>query len=130
MIYIALEEATWLSLIVVLPKKNGKFEICVDFIKLNAVTKKDPYIPFTFHRWSSEYSCKAWCLFLFKWILWISLDIYNTRGHIQYNLCNKLGSFYLCSNAFWSKELTSYLSEGSQQSLQRLYRQIHENISR
>jgi hypothetical protein len=28
-----------------------------------------------------------------------------------------LGSFYLCSNAFWSKELTSYLLEGSQQSL-------------
>jgi len=50
MIYIALEEATWLSLIVVIPKKNGKLKICVDFIKLNATTKKDPYIPFTFHK--------------------------------------------------------------------------------
>jgi hypothetical protein len=25
------EEATWLSLIVMVPKKNGKFWICVDF---------------------------------------------------------------------------------------------------
>jgi hypothetical protein len=30
------------------PKKNGKLLICVDFIKLNAATKKDPYmLPFT-----------------------------------------------------------------------------------
>jgi hypothetical protein len=28
---------------VVLPKKNGKLKICVDFRKLNKVTKKDPY---------------------------------------------------------------------------------------
>ncbi len=25
------QEATWLSLIVVIPKKNGKFRICLDF---------------------------------------------------------------------------------------------------
>jgi hypothetical protein len=27
----------------VIPKKNGKLRICVDFRKLNASTKKDPY---------------------------------------------------------------------------------------
>jgi len=33
---------------VVVPKKNGKLRICVDFRKLNATTKKDPYpFPFT-----------------------------------------------------------------------------------
>jgi hypothetical protein len=37
------EEATWLSPIVVVSKKNSKFKICVDFIKLNVVTKKYPY---------------------------------------------------------------------------------------
>jgi hypothetical protein len=32
---------------VVLSKKNGKLIICVDFIKLNVATKKDPYpLPF------------------------------------------------------------------------------------
>jgi hypothetical protein len=42
------EEATWLSPIVVVPKKNGKLRICVDFRKLNAATKKDLYpLPFT-----------------------------------------------------------------------------------
>jgi hypothetical protein len=42
-----LEEATWLSPIVVLPKKNGKLKIYVDFKKLNATTKKDPLpLPF------------------------------------------------------------------------------------
>jgi hypothetical protein len=43
-----IEEATLLSFIVVVPKKNGKLKICVDFRKLNASTKKDPYpLPFT-----------------------------------------------------------------------------------
>ena len=42
------DRATWLSLIVVVPKKNGKLRICVDFRRLNAATKKDPYpLPFT-----------------------------------------------------------------------------------
>jgi hypothetical protein len=41
------EEATWLSPIVVVLKKNGKSKICVDFRQLNKATKKDPYpLPF------------------------------------------------------------------------------------
>jgi len=38
------KEATWLSSIVVVPKKNGKLRICVDFRKLNVATKKNPYM--------------------------------------------------------------------------------------
>jgi hypothetical protein len=41
------EEVTWLSPIVVVPKKNGKLRICVDFRKFKEATKKDPY-PFPF----------------------------------------------------------------------------------
>jgi putative transposase len=37
------EKTTWLSPIVVGPKKNGKLGICINFKKLNAATKKDPY---------------------------------------------------------------------------------------
>ncbi len=37
------EEATWLSPIVVVPKKNGKLKKYINFEKLNATTKKDPY---------------------------------------------------------------------------------------
>ncbi len=36
-------EVTWLSPIVVVPKKNDKLNICIDFRKPNATTKKDPY---------------------------------------------------------------------------------------
>jgi hypothetical protein len=39
----SVEEATWLSAIVIVPKKNGKLRICIDLRKLNAATKKDPY---------------------------------------------------------------------------------------
>jgi len=42
------EEATWLSPIVVVPKKHGKLKICINFRKLNVATKKDPYT-ITFH---------------------------------------------------------------------------------
>ncbi len=34
---------TWLSPIVVVPKKNGKLKFYVDFKKLNAATKKEFY---------------------------------------------------------------------------------------
>jgi hypothetical protein len=38
-----IEKATWLSPNIVALKKNDKLQICVDFRKLNATTKKDPY---------------------------------------------------------------------------------------
>jgi hypothetical protein len=38
------EEATWLSPMVIVLKKNGKLRIFVIFKKLNATTKKDPYL--------------------------------------------------------------------------------------
>jgi hypothetical protein len=37
------EQATWLSLIMVNLKKNGKLCICINFWKLNTATKKDLY---------------------------------------------------------------------------------------
>ena len=43
-----IKRATWLSPIVVVPKKNGKIRVCVDYRKLNAVTITDTFlIPFT-----------------------------------------------------------------------------------
>ncbi len=39
-----IEEATWLSPIVVVPEKNGKLRICVNFKKLNVAIEKDPYL--------------------------------------------------------------------------------------
>jgi len=43
----SIKETTWLSPIVVVPNKNGKLRICIDFKKLSVTTKKDPYtLPF------------------------------------------------------------------------------------
>jgi len=39
-----IEEATWLSQIVVVPKKNGKLNIYVDFRKLKSTTNKNLYL--------------------------------------------------------------------------------------
>ncbi len=37
-----------MSPIIIVPEKNGKLRICIDFRKLNATTEKDPYpLPFT-----------------------------------------------------------------------------------
>ena len=42
------KRATWLSPIVVVPKKNGKIQVCVDYRKLNAITIMDAFpLPFT-----------------------------------------------------------------------------------
>jgi hypothetical protein len=42
-----IEEATWLSHIVIIPKNNCKLKIYIDFRKLNVATKKDSYpLPF------------------------------------------------------------------------------------
>ncbi len=44
----SIEEVIRLSPIAVVPKKNGKLKIYIDFRKLNIATKKDPYpLPFT-----------------------------------------------------------------------------------
>ena len=41
------KQATWLSPIVVVPKKNGKIRVCVDYRKLNAATITDAFpLPF------------------------------------------------------------------------------------
>ena len=42
------DKTKWLSPIVIVPKKNGKIRVCVDYRELNAVTKVDPFpLPFT-----------------------------------------------------------------------------------
>ncbi len=56
----------------VVPKKNGKLKICVDFIKLNKASKKDPYpLPFF------NEILNTVVRFIFKWIFMIPLDFYN-----------------------------------------------------
>ena len=42
------KRATWLSPILIVPKKNGKIYVCVDYRKLNVVMITDAFpLPFT-----------------------------------------------------------------------------------
>ena len=41
------EDSEWVSPVVVTPKKNGKWRVCVDYKPLNAATKRDHFpLPF------------------------------------------------------------------------------------
>ena len=42
-----MENAEWVSPVVVTPKKNGKWRVCVDYCPLNEATKRD-HFPLTF----------------------------------------------------------------------------------
>ena len=42
-----MKQATWLSPIVVVPKKNGNIQVCIDYQELNAATITDVFpLPF------------------------------------------------------------------------------------
>ena len=56
----------WLSPIIIVAKNNGQLRVCVDYNKLNAVTKSDPFpLPFmksiveTVHNKMEEMSCST-----------------------------------------------------------------------
>jgi hypothetical protein len=56
-----LEEVTWLLPIVIVPKKNGKLRIYVNFIKLSKTTKKDPFpLPFANEKLNTMARCEAY----------------------------------------------------------------------
>ncbi len=95
------EEATWLSHIVVVPKKNGKLKICINFKKINVATKKDPYpLPFKYEVMNIVTRYEAYSFF--RWIFKISSNIYSSKGQIQDCICYKLGGFYMEGDVIWS----------------------------
>ncbi len=73
-----MEDATWLSPIVVVPQKNGKLRIFINFRNLNAAAKKDPY-PLSFI--DQVLNIITHILFL-RWIFRISSNLYNIKGQI------------------------------------------------
>jgi hypothetical protein len=106
-----IEETTWLSPIVVVPKKNGKLKICVDYIKLNKATKKDLY-PLQF------FDEVLNTITMYK--VYSFLDGYS-RHHQKfiapkdrYNFfCNRLRSFCLDDDAIWCQKWATNFLESS-----------------
>jgi len=100
------EEATWLSPIVVAPKKNGKLRICIDFKKQNVATKKDPYpLPFTNEMLNVIVGYEAYSFLdgyaRYHQITIILEDRYRTASIIDW------GGFYMEDDVVWSLKWTS-----------------------
>jgi hypothetical protein len=68
-------------------------------------------------------------IFLFKWIFKISSNIYNSKRQIQDYICYKLGGFYMEGDAIWNLKWTSNILESRDQSIQRIFGQLYEDIS-
>ncbi len=123
------EEATWLSPIVVVPNKNGKPKICIDFKKLNAATKKDPYpLPFIDEVLNIVVGYEAY-LFLDGYLGYHQISIVLEDINKTKFVTNQ-GGFYMEGDAIWNEKWISNILESCYQSIQRIFGQFYEDISR
>jgi len=101
-----IEQATWLSPIVVVPKKNGKSSICIDFRKLNTITKDPYHYPSLMRFWTRQRAMKCthfWMVFQ------IPSNSNCLRRPLQHNIHYGLGSVCVGGNAIWTQECTTHL---------------------
>ena len=114
------DKTEWLSLIVIVPKKNGKLRVCVDYRKLNAVTKVDPFpLPFTESILEAVAGHKMYTL----------MD-HCTRRPAKNFFHYQVRSIRIPGNAFRTDVCTRHLPKGHDENTCRLPRQIHEGFSR
>jgi hypothetical protein len=72
----------------------------------------------------------VWGIFIFGWLLWVSLDIHSFKRQIQDSVCHKSRRVYLEGDAFWSEEWTSNISKSYDKKIQIIYQNFHEDIPR
>ncbi|MCO5554983.1 hypothetical protein L7F22_008522 [Adiantum nelumboides] len=82
------ESSDWLFLVVVVPKKNGKLRICVDFRKLNEQTIKDTFP-----------------------LLFTDTKLDQVTGHEMYSFLNGYNGYNQISLAEEEKEKTAFITE-------------------
>ena len=81
------EDSKWVSSIVVTPKKNGKWTICVDYKPLNAATKRD-HFPLPFQD-----------------------EILNeVAGHERYTVCDGYSGYFQISIAQEDQKKTTFIT--------------------
>ena len=66
-------DSEWVSRLVLVPKKNGKWKICVDYRELNKATKKE-HFPLPFIDQILDGPCGEEVIFFFRWVQWVQLD--------------------------------------------------------
>ena len=81
------EDSEWVSPVVVTPKKNGKWRICVDYKPLNAATKRD-HFPLPFQD-----------------------EILNeVAGHERYTVCDGYSGYFQISIAAEHQKYTTFIT--------------------
>ena len=123
----SVDQATWLSPIVVVPKKNGKLRIFVDFRHLNATTKKDLYpLPFTDEVLDIVIGYAAYsfidCFFR------LSPSPHSCRQSAQDRLHYRMGRICMGSDAFWFEKCSTDIPGDRQPDLQGLSKRLYEVV--
>ena len=81
------ETTEWVSPVVVTPKKDGRWRVCVDFKPLNVATKKDPYpLPF------------------------IDQILDSVAGHERYSICDGFSGYFQLKIAVEDQKKTSFIT--------------------
>ena len=82
-----MEDSEWVSPMVVTPKKNGKWRVCVDYKPLNAATKRD-HFPLSFQD-----------------------EILNeVAGHERYTVCDGYLGYFQISIAEEDQKKTTFIT--------------------
>ena len=77
----------WVSPVVVTPKKDGRWRVCMDFKHLNYATKKDPYpLPF------------------------LDEIFYALAGYERYNVCDGFSGYFQLKIAEEDQEKTTFIT--------------------
>jgi hypothetical protein len=88
-----ISDSKWVSPLVIVPKKNGKWRICVDFREMNKATFRD-YFPLPFIDQVLDTLSRKRYFSFFGWVQWLQLDPNCTRGSGEDHIYFPLG--YLC----------------------------------
>lgn len=105
-----IDNLDWIYPIIIVPKKNKKLRICVDYRKLNAVTILDPFpLPYM-DSILDEVAGHEIYSFLdgFSGYNQIRMAPKNQADSVH----NRMGSFCVHSHVVWAAELSFHFSKG------------------
>jgi hypothetical protein len=83
----------WLANVVLVPKKNGKMRMCIDFIDLNKACKKDPF-PLPRIDTSVDKAARYKCFFLLDCLLGYHQIWLNKEDEEKTSFTTPFGTYY------------------------------------
>ena len=102
------DKVTWLSPIVIVPKKNGALRVCVDYRKLNAATVTDPFpIPFTDAMLDAVAGHEMYSFL--DGFSGYNQVLVAPEDRVKDNICNRMGSLCFKRYDIWIKECPCYV---------------------